>query len=477
MYIKEINLYNFRIYKNQHSLFFNPEKNKNVFVISGSNGYGKTTFLTSLVWCLYGKQMKDVDDLYRTQINEAGGYPKFIQSCLNRLAYKENEKQFSVSLTFSDINVPSITCEEIKIVRTGYFKRGTDKLEIFIDGHKNELTKEVGNEIFIQDFILPKEVAKFFFFDSEKIVSLAESKSITSKRQLSRAYSEVLGIKKYQELRKNLLDLTLRFRKNSAKKKDKDKFELLKFELDKLENSILDYKIKLESIEEDKVLLRKESEELQEKLIREGSALSLDEINNLKIDKHQLQKDIENLKHKFKELLDLAPFAIVGNLMSEVKEQLDIEKIADGENNNQKALTDKAKKLVQAFKRLKPEKDKIKVSKKAEEYYQEKVKSLVERYLLKETNTSSKEEELKTLHSFAEEEYNEFKSLYHQLQTSYANRVKDTAKQLRDTRLKYGKVSRKLSDAESKETDGIIAKYREQKIEKDNAILNCYFLN
>ncbi|MEO1264039.1 MAG: AAA family ATPase, partial [Bacteroidota bacterium] len=224
MYIKKLELNNFRIYKQKHSLFFNPEKDKNVFVISGNNGYGKTTFLTSLVWCLYGKQMKDVDDFYKTQINETGGYPKFIQSCLNRLAHQEGENDFFVSITFSDIDVPSITCEEITIQRTGHFKRGTDKLDIFIDGGLNELTKEVGNEIFIQDFILPKEVAKFFFFDSEKIVSLAESKSIASKRQLSRAYSEVLGIKKYEDLRKNLVDLTLRFKKNSAKAIEKEKF-------------------------------------------------------------------------------------------------------------------------------------------------------------------------------------------------------------------------------------------------------------
>jgi len=131
-----------------------------------------------LVWCLYGKYMKDVDDIYKSQINEAGGYPKFLQSCLNRSAYKEATKEFSVSITFSDINVPSLPCNEIKITRTGFFRSGLDEVKIFIDGFENELTKEVGNEIFIQDFILPKEVAKFFFFDSEKIVALAESKSI-----------------------------------------------------------------------------------------------------------------------------------------------------------------------------------------------------------------------------------------------------------------------------------------------------------
>lgn len=64
-----------------------------------------------------------------------------------------------------------------------------------IDGQVNELAKEVGYDIFINDFVLSKDIAKFFFFDAEKIVNLAEVKSIDEKRRLSIAYSEVLGIK------------------------------------------------------------------------------------------------------------------------------------------------------------------------------------------------------------------------------------------------------------------------------------------
>ena len=39
-----------------------------------------------------------------------------------------------------------------------------EELNIKIDGIENELTKEVGFEVFINDFILPREIAKFFFF-------------------------------------------------------------------------------------------------------------------------------------------------------------------------------------------------------------------------------------------------------------------------------------------------------------------------
>ena len=68
-----------------------------------------------------------------------------------------------------------------------------DSLEIFIDHKENELVEEIGKEIFIQDFILPKEIAKFFFFDAERITSIAEMNTIEDKRNLNKAYTEILG--------------------------------------------------------------------------------------------------------------------------------------------------------------------------------------------------------------------------------------------------------------------------------------------
>jgi len=468
MYIKEIEFSNFRIYKNQHSLFFSPERNKNVFIIAGNNGYGKTTFLTALVWCLYGKYMKDVDEVYKSQINEIGGYSKFLQSCLNRLAYKESDREFHVSITFADIDVPSLPCNEIKVVRKGFHNRGIDEIKIFIDGYENELTKEVGNDLFIQDFILPKEVAKFFFFDSEKIVALAESKSITSKRQLSKAYSEVLGIQKYVNLRKNLQDLTFRFQKDSAKPADKKKFDLLNRELTGLVESNIQLGINLEQKEEEKSQFKKLSESLQEKLIREGSALSIDEINNLKIDKNQLEKELEELKQAFKSILDLAPFAIAGKLLSQLKAQLQKENQHSLSNQQQQILNKKGKQLLKAFKNIKPT-DSLKINKNAIDFYQKEMEKLVGKLLVKDIKVSNKDS-INTFHNFSTEEYNEFNALFLQLKTSYANHVKEISTSLSKTRLKFGRISKKLSNAESKETDGIIAKYRKEKVESDKNI-------
>src|SRR5690606_39378244 len=83
---------------------------KNIIIVSGKNGFGKTTFLMSLVWCLYGKQMEKVDELYQKEIADKGGYGKYIGNSLNRLAKANGETKFSVSVTFTNVKIPEITC-------------------------------------------------------------------------------------------------------------------------------------------------------------------------------------------------------------------------------------------------------------------------------------------------------------------------------------------------------------------------------
>lgn len=473
MYIKKITLHNFRVYYDTCSILFEKDKKKNIHVISGYNGFGKTTFLTSLVWCLYGKHMKDVEEDFRKQIDEIGGYPKYVASCLNKVAKSEDEKDFFVEVILGDVNIPSVACDEVKLKRIGYSKSGLDKFIIEIDGYENELTKEVGNDLFVQDFILPKEIAKFFFFDAEKIVQLAENKSIQEKRQLSKAYSEVLGIKKYEDLKKNLSELRIRFKKSSAQKTDKSKFDKLAKEIDKISDDLLKLKIKIEKREEEKIELRKLSDDLQESLIRKGSSLSVDDINNLKIDKYSIQKDIEILKDSFKEILEFAPFALSYNLLIELDAQVNDEAKNKSIQENAKDLSSRSKKILRDFKKL----DLTKITKKTEQL-ESLLKNVLDKHLLTAKLPKSKSSDTKIIHDFSVEDKQLLKVILNQLKTSYAERVKILSKDLRDKRIQYGKVSKKLSNAESKESDGVIEKYRtdkgiiDQKIIKlDNELL------
>ena len=184
MRIKKISLNNYRIYKGHNEIDFSPyNENKNILIIAGKNGFGKTTFLSALVWGFYGKLVADVDEKYKREIYESGGYKKYAKTILNKeiINSKKKNKLFSVKIELTDVYIPSVPCKKIIIKREFNINTEEEKIKILIDGFENELTKEVGADMFINDFILPREIAKFFLFDAEKIVSLAEIKTIHEK--------------------------------------------------------------------------------------------------------------------------------------------------------------------------------------------------------------------------------------------------------------------------------------------------------
>ena len=155
----------------------------------------------------------------------------------------------------------------------------------------------MGYEVFINDFILPREIAKFFFFDSEKIVSLAEAKTTIELKTLSKAYSEVLGIKKYEDLKVSLKALLTKLKRSGVSKIEKRKLD----ELVSTENDLTNL-IKLNTeqqgnINEQIIQINYRADEIQEKLIREGNDITLEELNTLIQYKKQTQGEIDQIKN------------------------------------------------------------------------------------------------------------------------------------------------------------------------------------
>ena len=54
MILKKLVLDNFRQYLGRQEIVFASQKQKNVTIIHGENGFGKTCFLNALLWGFYG---------------------------------------------------------------------------------------------------------------------------------------------------------------------------------------------------------------------------------------------------------------------------------------------------------------------------------------------------------------------------------------------------------------------------------------
>ena len=54
MLLTKITLNDFRQFRGTQTIEFSTDKEKNVTIILGENGSGKTTFAQAFKWCLYG---------------------------------------------------------------------------------------------------------------------------------------------------------------------------------------------------------------------------------------------------------------------------------------------------------------------------------------------------------------------------------------------------------------------------------------
>jgi DNA sulfur modification protein DndD len=485
MKIKSVELNNYRLYNGKNKVVFPNGNNKNLYLISGENGFGKTTFLHSLLWCLYGRLMADVDESFRKEMTN-GGYNSTLITNLNEICrqkiateitpniitrirksgyspeveYVRKLSCYSVSLEFTDIFIPSIPCQSLKITRSYDTLLNEEYIEILIDGVQNELTSEIGNEIFINDFILNKDIARFFFFDSEKIVTLAETNTIEEKRKLCSAYNEVLGVKKYEDLKRNLENMRLRFRRKSDDVESRNLLNELLSKQKKLNEAFADREKQSAFYNNQILLLKKEDEKLQIQLLREGNSVTLDELNRLELLLSTVQEKDTNYKQQLKQFLEFAPFAISGRLLLQTKTQLERDfEIIQSQNNirNQNfLLSNILSEMKDAFKH-------ISLSDKNKKELVDLFHVIIAKYQGHSTD------EIPLLNA-SKEIFDEFASVYSNIVTTYRVEFEHLADDYRKNKQVLERTARSISNMHSKENDNLIKHIRKKKNESERKI-------
>jgi DNA sulfur modification protein DndD len=451
MIIENIKISNFRSYYGLTNIDFNVVPNKNITLISGKNGFGKTSFLTSLIWGFYGKLMSKVEDKYKKEITGSGGYQKYIRQQFNRNQKKGNE--LKVEITISDVMIPSIPCENITIIRTFNISTSKENLEILIDGDYNELTKKVGYETFINDFILPREIAKFFFFDSEKIVSLAEAKTKDELKSLSSAYSEVLGLKKYDDLKQGLKSLVSTLKRRGVKDTDLKKLNLLIKESQSLKQEIEFNNETAEDTNNQIEILKIKSDNLQEKLIREGATISLNDFKDLKTRYSEKLLEIKEVRKKLSDVLEFIPFMLSGNVFEKLIKQINKEISSGLAQLNEQT----AEELNSILKKVLKDCSREITDKYVQEFNSE----------LKKVGRKNK---TGFLLDYSDESYRAILAVHNNINNSLKSRYTEIIKKEKDLRFELNKILKKTKSYENKNTNPLNEKFRAEKFDIDSQI-------
>lgn len=476
MLIESITLNNYRLYEGENVIQFHFDEAKNVHLICGENGFGKTTLLHSLLWCLFGRFVGDVP-VSGQETNSS--YAAMQKEILNQNAAKRFEEKatpeivalikkngytndyeeikkdsvYSVAICFAEVGIPSIPCQKIVVARSYDSLLQKEDVEILIDGVKNELTDEIGPEVFINDFILNKDIAKLFFFDSEEIVSLADTGTIAERRKLSKAYEEVLGIRKYEELRSNLEGLRLRYRKKSKDIGLKDELEKLEAEREGVSNELTKLSDSLTEIETTLTNLREQDGQLQLQLSREGNSVKTEELQRVKAVIEKCKKDDIEMKSALKQFIDYAPFAISGQLFARAYELAKADHEAIANNNTATAQNSVLDALSKEMKGLL---DKMPVNKDSKKDAHTQLEAIIEKYRGRACDRDIQV-------TLTDDEFAEVEAVYNSLTTTYRIEFEALAEAYRKNKITLDRNVKRLSNIQSKESDEVIKGLRDNK--------------
>lgn len=330
MILQQIRLENFRSYFGTHTIDLATKASgpKNIVMIGGLNGAGKTSLHQAIVMGLVGEQayftfVRDLDrkgDARQTIDRE-------LNSLLNREAAAAGEREARVTLFLSDNDG-----EQLAVQRTWAFDargvyRGKEELVVARTGTaSSSATDDEMTHKHFEDMLksyVPPEVAKFFFFDGEDIQRIARDNPGTA---VGDGVDLLLGFHILDGLASDMDFLHERYRKEAHKRSQQE------IELDKLrvvEKELVTQRRQFEDeqqeLEERVAALREESRRLVEEL-REAVGGSGRDPRLVQDELDQVNREIQRARDSIQAAVDQRIVsALPGDLVHRLARQLDAE--------------------------------------------------------------------------------------------------------------------------------------------------------
>lgn len=380
MKFKSITINNLFSYHGQIKFEFN-NADQPISLIIGENGFGKTSFINSIKIALHGitKDLLQIGELTLSKQDFIiGSSSKNFSGVLNRIAKSEDKNKASIIIELEDGGLYRIK-REFTISNNSYQERLT------IQDFENE---SFFYDYEAQDFInykISPTLAKFFFFDGEKIQTIADF----SKDEFRQMLEDVLELDIYDQLvmdsenvikKINKQELNPELQKivtqkeeelENTKSKIEEKEESLKEENLKLKELLsqenqLDKRLKkLEGkhkkpLKEAKENLANLKEEKQKYLttFKELSYIQLPLLLNKKL-KEKVNKDLnENYKGNIsisKNIIDIKREEFLSQIEDSQKDSIEkiFDKVFNSENNKQSVPFADSIKIEAQYKELK----------------------------------------------------------------------------------------------------------------------------
>lgn len=255
MFIKSLELNNFRQYKGKQKIEFSTDPDRNVTLLLGDNTSGKTTILQAFIWCLtntanFDKKHDLLNYVVQEEMIEQKRDSDYVSVVLE-VVQDEMEYTITRRQTYRRLNGEVRSAQNSEL--TVQYKTPEGNLKSIRDSEVNNKVKE----------LYPEELINYFFYDSERVRRIAERKDIT------KAVRQLLGMTVLENILENIGKTTVKntvlsrlFSELSVKSKEeansaKEKAELAELELkriaeqeDQKESEIKNYHREIEKIQD-----------------------------------------------------------------------------------------------------------------------------------------------------------------------------------------------------------------------------------
>lgn len=330
MWISKLELLCFKSYQNQNFEFPEPAEGKNIVLIGGLNGFGKTSILEALYLCLYGKEA--IIHLARAGLktDDKKGYPTFLERAFNGEALREGLDTMMVRVVINRTKTKAV-----EITRKWYFRAngnwtGDDEAVVrdIVRGVPDAPRTDGKNGFFLSeildDIFVPAHVAPFFFFDGEEVKKLADQSRV---EQVKQGLEGLLGVVLLRGLSDRLRSYE-GLKRQDMVSVDEQRFNQLSVQLADSEAQLKALKDKDSSSEEEKRQLRAEQQSLVERITSlGGGGGDIATVKELVEEREQNRSKLRDTHRALEEVLaGRLPFHLIPrDLADRYKNQLEAE--------------------------------------------------------------------------------------------------------------------------------------------------------
>ncbi|MDD4437779.1 MAG: AAA family ATPase [Tissierellia bacterium] len=292
-----LTLCNYRYYYGKQNIHFSNDPEKNVTVIKGDNGAGKSNILNALTWCLYNEEVH--------ADKKTASLPSMNTEYIAELALNNKEGEASVTLT---INVDG-EIWEIKRTITGYgekdpawteeepkyrFHESFNGVKVTYPSNGDyKIVEGVVAQQLINE-LLPSALRSFFFIDGEQ---LREFFKVDASDNLQEAIEKLSQLELIKKTESSL---------ETYRKYLRDKLRDNNPATSQVQNAINEKETLLSKLKNDKERIKKQSKDYQIEIELINDFLqdyNIGTISHLSKEKLRLEKSIKDAKGNYEKEL------------------------------------------------------------------------------------------------------------------------------------------------------------------------------